>query len=393
MSRGKHIPVSLQFLFVAAFLVQMITGVVGITVPIYADSLGASPFLLGVIGAAGGLIYSFMPLVSGILSDKFTRKAFISASMASYTSACLLYILSEEPSSLIFIKIIEWLSIAAFWPTLEALIADSSEERLEEALKKFNIAWGSAMVIGPTIGGAMISGYSVKAPFFLSFVITFLLGLLSLVFVKGPSREPRKTAKTSQVMKNSPSQDSILNALSSIFLFSSLIGIVTSLFPAYATSLGIPAYEVGLMMFAFGAARTVTFYKAYRIEAKVQKMGMFLGGSLVLALGSFLVANSYTTPVFTACFLIFGFGTGISYAASISHILRRWGSSRGYAAGLFESLVGTGYFVGPLIGGIVSEYSSNAPYLLGSLLSIVIFAFQLALSMRRDFKFRISDKS
>ncbi|MFQ6095618.1 MAG: MFS transporter, partial [Candidatus Bathyarchaeia archaeon] len=295
MSRDEHTAVSLQFLFVAAFLVQMTVGVLGITVPIYADSLGASPFLLGIIGGAGGLIYSFMPLVSGMLSDKFSRKAFISASMASYTLASLLYILSEEPFRLIFIKILEWLSIAAFWPALEALIADSSEEKLEEALKKFNIAWGSAMVIGPTIGGALISGYSVKAPFFLSLVITLLLGLLSLVLVKEPPRETEKTARRSQMSNNLSSQYSILNALSSIFLFSSLIGIVTSLFPAYATKLGIPAYEVGLMMFMFGAARTVTFYQAYRIEAKLRKIGMFLGGSLTLAVASFLVASSYTT--------------------------------------------------------------------------------------------------
>ncbi|MFQ6095261.1 MAG: hypothetical protein ACE5NN_03875, partial [Candidatus Bathyarchaeia archaeon] len=105
-------------------------------------------------------------------------------------------------------------------------------------------------------------------------------------------------------------------------------------------------------------------------------------GSLTLAVASFLVASSYTTPAFTACFLIFGFGTGISYAASISHILGRWGFSRGYAAGLFESLIGTGYFLGPLIGGAISEYALDAPYMYGCLLSLAVFAFQLVLNRR-----------
>jgi len=382
MSMNKDTTTPMWFFFAAAFLVQMIVGVIGITVPIYADFLGASPFLLGAIGASGGLIYSFMPLVSGILSDKFSRKAFISISMASYTLACLLYALSEDPFMLMFIKILEWSSIAAFWPALEALIADSSEEKLEDALKKFNIAWGSAMIIGPTIGGALIE-YSVKAPFLFSLMITLLLGLLNLVFVKEPHRKPEATIGENPSLGDDSAQYPVLNALLSIFLFSSLVGIINSLFPAYATNLGIHPYKVGLIMFMLGASRTVTFYKAYKIKTKLRETGMFLSGSSTLAIASFLIANSYDPLEFTLCFLILGFGAGISYAASISHLLRKWGSTRGYAAGLFESLIGTGYFIGPLIGGIVSEYASNAPYILGSLLSLVVFAIQLAASVKK----------
>jgi len=61
----------------------MLAGVVGIAVPIYAKLQGASHFLVGLIGAAGGSIYSFMPFVSGRLSDRLNRKAFISGSLIS----------------------------------------------------------------------------------------------------------------------------------------------------------------------------------------------------------------------------------------------------------------------------------------------------------------------
>jgi len=80
------------------------------------------------------------------------------------------------------------------------------------------------------------------------------------------------------------------------------------------------------------------------------------------------------------CFLIFGFGAGISYAASITFVLKWRKSSRGYAAGVFESLIGVGYFLGPLIGGFLSEFAGNVPYIYGFLLSIVVFLIQL---MRR----------
>jgi len=113
----------------------MLVGVVSITVPIYATLLGATLFLVGIIGSAGGLIYSFMPLVSGVLCDKFGRKIFISASFSSYGLSCFLYSLVEEPLMLIPIRLVEWISVAALWPAVESLIADSAPARLEDALK------------------------------------------------------------------------------------------------------------------------------------------------------------------------------------------------------------------------------------------------------------------
>ena len=46
---------SLNFIFAASFVCQMLVGVVSITVPIYATLLGATLFLVGIIGSAGGL--------------------------------------------------------------------------------------------------------------------------------------------------------------------------------------------------------------------------------------------------------------------------------------------------------------------------------------------------
>jgi len=383
MTKDKHVEISLNFLIVAAFLGQMTVGAVGIAVPIYANLLGASPFLLGTIGAAGGLLYSFMPLISGILSDRLKKKVFISASMISYGFSSLLYMVVDDPLMLMPIKALEWASVSAFWPTLEASLAETSEGNLEGALKKYNISWGLAMIIGPMVGGFMISSYTIKTPFLLSLATAIPLGVLSIILVREPPRRrERETKEDSTQRGRLNSRYLIITVLSSIFLFSSINGIIASLFPAYATDLGIPAYEIGLIMFANGAARTVAFYLADRIEAKATRIGMFLIGSSTLAVGSALTVNSYTTLTFLVCFLIFGFGAGVSYAASISLILGRWGSSRGFAAGVFESLIGLGYFVGPLIGGAVSEYALNAPYIYGFVLSMTVFFIQLAVNKR-----------
>ena len=369
---------SLSFIFLAAFAYQMIVGVVGIAVPIYANMLGASLFIVGIIGSAGGLVYSFMPLVSGILCDRIGRKLFISVSLFSYGVSCLLYSLVQEPLMFIPIKILEWISVATFWPAVESLIADSATEELEDALKKFNISWGSAMVVGPLMGGILIDELSVMAPFFFSMLISFFFGMLSIIVVREP-RKPLDAEKDSRgkLKMNGERDGSIVVALVTIFLFSSIISILMSLFPSYARDLGISASEIGVIAFTFGATRVVTFYQAPRIEARIKKTGMLLIGSLVLGFASLATFYSGNTLSFLMCFLLFGFGTGISYAVSIALVLKWRKSSTGYAAGVFESLIGTGYFLGPLIGGFLSKFASNLPYIYGFFLSLIVFLIQL----------------
>lgn len=369
---------SLSFIFLAAFAYQMIVGVVGIAVPIYANMLGASLFIVGIIGSAGGLVYSFMPLVSGILCDRIGRKLFISVSLFSYGVSCLLYSLVQEPLMFIPIKILEWISVATFWPAVESLIADSATEELEDALKKFNISWGSAMVVGPLMGGILIDELSVMAPFFFSMLISFFFGMLSIILVREP-RKPIDAEKDSRgkLKMNGERDGSIVVALVTIFLFSSIVSILMSLFPSYARDLGISASEIGVIAFTFGATRVVTFYQAPRIEARIKKTGMLLIGSLVLGFASLATFYSGNTLSFLMCFLLFGFGTGISYAVSIALVLKWRKSSTGYAAGVFESLIGTGYFLGPLIGGFLSKFASNLPYIYGFFLSLIVFLIQL----------------
>ncbi|MEM2104456.1 MAG: MFS transporter [Candidatus Bathyarchaeia archaeon] len=373
--KSEGFAVSLRFLFVLVFFMQMLTGVVGLAVPISAVGMGASPLFLGFIGAVGGLTYSFMPLAAGFFSDRVRRKSFILAALVLYGLSCVLYFLAGNPVVLVPVKALEWVSVSVFWPSVEALLTESSRDRVEQSLRRFNLSWGSATIVGPVVGGLVISLFGVKVPFVLSSTVSFALAFFAAVAVRESIKGGHKpTREASQPQKRG--SGSIAAALASTLLFSFVGGIIYNLFPAHATSLGIQPYEIGVVMFFNGLFRLAAFFEAYRIEGKIGKIGMFLAGSLTLAFACGLTLASSTTAMFILTFSFFGFGTGLLYAASIAFILKSWSSSKGYAAGLFESLIGVGSILGSSTGGFVSEfYALNAPYLLGLCVSLAISFF------------------
>ena len=368
----------LMLLLASSLIIQMLVGVTGITVPIYAERMEASPMLIGVIGATGGMIYSFIPLVSGILTEKFRRKPFLVTSTFLYGLVCILYTLTEKPRMLIPVKALEWFSIAVFWPSVETLLTDLAEERLEETLRKFNLSWGFGTIIGPMIGGSLISIFEIKAPFIFSSILSLSLSLLAAIVVKEKPRENMRHLRGKDEVVAEKGAFALAMAIVSILLFSIVGGIIFNLFPAYAADLGIPEYEIGAIMLLNGVFRLIAFLKAYTIKSRIGSIFTFLFGSLMFASASSLTALSSTTILFSISFSAFGFGAGILYANSISLIFRRLSSIRGYASGVFESLIGAGYFLGSLAGGYVSEYSPNAPYILGALISLAASIFYIA---------------
>lgn len=372
MCNGER-PISLRALLLTlSFLFQMISLVTGITIPIYANHLGATPLTVGIIGATGGILYSFMPVVSGFLSDKFGRKVFVSLSAPLYSISCLLYFLTGNPYIFIPIKALESFSIALFWPSVEALLVENSGTDVEGSLQKFNLSWGAAAMVGPAVGGSLISTLGVKTPLLVSSLLS--IALFPIIVMKvGKSRN----GETSRLKYGIPGLGwrwliSILTAVLSTFLLSFAAGIIYNIFPAYAFNLGIPAYEIGLMIFLVGLFRLLAFLEAYRLRSRIGETNIFLIGFLLMALASALMAPSRTTLLFSISLSIFGFSIGLLYAASIAIFLKKGRGVEGKAAGLFECLLGVGYFLGPLFGGLAAEFSSEAPYILTLLLTVFI---------------------
>ena len=365
------------FLYTASWLTQMSIGILGITLPIYAYKLGASILLIGVIGASYGLTYSFMPSIFGVLSDVFSRKTLISLSLVIYAAISGLYLLVHNPVNLVPLRLIEALSNAMFWPSVESLLADSvRQDDVKKTLKKFNISWGSSMIFGPLLAGVMISTIGLRTPFFVVLATSISLSIITAVFLT-PILTKEKAPRTPTRSHKDENESTL--AWSSTFMFAFNVGILMSLFPAFLISRGISPYQVGILFLVFSLTRTLTFWQIDRIGSNVSLA--LVSSSIVFVSSAMLIALSSRLALFAASLAISGIAAGVAYSTSLFIILRR-SESRGLAAGRFESVIGLGFFIGPLLGGYFGKMLSTAPYLLAAALSSATFILQLTLLKR-----------
>lgn len=331
--------------------------------------LGASDPLIGVIGAAGGATYALMARLFGYISDRFSKRLLAGLALLLQTAGILLFTFIRLPEFLGFARAVHATGSALFWPVVEALVADLAPPgQLDKSLKGYNLAWGTGSIIGPQIGGLLISLYSVLMPFYLSSA-TCLLVLPLLLLTRAP-RIALSGQGSSQKGRENDVRAKLSNhaygALASGSLYSFNYSLVSALFPASATRLGIQAYEIGALFLLSGLAQTIVFAQADKIESRIGLRTSLVSGSCIFLFSLLTIPLTSNLTILAFSFSAQGVASGVLYATSLSLLIKESSPRHGRATGLWESTMGTGFFAGPLLGGVVAGLSSTAPYLLAA---------------------------
>ncbi len=369
-------------LYVSVFLTQMCLGVAFIATPILALEMEAAPFLIGLIGASGGAAYAVMTRVFGSASDRFSRKKMLFAALVVQAISMALCFLSQDPYQLLFARFVLALGAALFWPLAEASVGDLAVAgQLDRALTGYNVSWSSATIVGPQLGGLFIVWFFTRMPFLVALSVFFLAAMLLLpralanvdksIHVPPPDEDEQTFRESSKVLP-----------LICAFLLAFAGAILSALFPAYASQLGVSADLIGFMFLLSGGTQTLMVFLANQLHSRIGERIMLLLSSFFFFCALTIIGLAPVIPLFFVGFIIFGFGQGIGYPTAILSVLRGSGSNRGKAAGTFESMLGIGFLTGPLVGGAFYQMGGSLPYIFGSLVSIAITAPQLFMILR-----------
>ncbi len=132
-----------------------------------------------------------MPL-AGNLSDNFGRKKVFMCSLALFTAGSLACGLAPNIFVLIACRFFQGLGGASFLPTASGIVSDHFPENREIPIGLLSGTWSVGAIVGPNLGGWIVSQYSWRYIFYLNFPVGVALIALIMMFLKDPRRSSRQ---------------------------------------------------------------------------------------------------------------------------------------------------------------------------------------------------------
>jgi len=376
-------------LYFAPFLVDMLMGSITIAVPLLAISLGVSSFWLGILGSSPGLTYVSLCFLFGKLSEKWHRKNLLVLGLFVYAAASLLLSFSSRIYHLYLSMLLLGIAGAMFWPSLEAWIAEKESKRtLMQKMALFNISWSTGFAMGPLIGGILF-GMNFKLPFYFAFIVSIFV--LLILFYKTPkisfaTKSKSFTDKTF-ISEDPPDSFSLYIKISRManFILCLCMGMIRYIFPKLATQLQISSSSLGLLMFIISLSQMFTFYGLGRVHQWHYRIFPLVLFQLIATVGLLIIFTTSSLSLFFLAFVLVGMGLGMTYSSSLFYSINVI-SQKGPSAAIHETVLMSGFLLGPLIGGVVAqEFSLRAPYL--AVAAIVVVGILIQILIKRHYGF------
>lgn len=155
--------------------------------------LGASITWTGwtITGYSFGLVL-MLPL-AGKLSDRYGRRRVFLASVVVFTLASLCCGLADDIYLLVALRVVQAIGGAGFTPAATGIVVEHFGGTRDRAVGLFGSIFPIGAMIGPVVGGLIVSNWSWRIIFFVNVPIGLLLVPLCLRFV--PADAPRESGR------------------------------------------------------------------------------------------------------------------------------------------------------------------------------------------------------
>jgi len=358
------------------------TGLLILSNPVLAlERFHANAIMLGILGSGPAIVYALGCAGSGFWTDRFGfRKTIILACAIVFLAFCSIFLV-ERFRHLFLLTMGVALGASFFWPAMIRWLGDDGHSgQLRVRVGNYNIALIGGVMVGPLLGGLLIS-----ANYRLPYIISAGL-IVSILVILAVRREKNVTGDAGDAQPISPSEAEEKSVPGFIYIgwaanFAAwfAIGGSQALFPELAKALpaviGDSFLGVLFSLIAGGEIavflilrKTDRWHYNFRFLLLFQLLGV--GGLLILAL------NSHPA-LFLPAFLGIGFAGGMTYFSSIFYSIHKQ-EAKGRKSGFHESFLGLGVALGPITGGLAArEFGLRAPYILGIIVFVMSMVIQL----------------
>ena len=323
----------------------------------YAESLGASYKLIGLIVGSYGLVQMLLRIPLGILSDSLNkRKLFIIIGIGISLLSSLGLWYSKNASMLLVFRGLSG-AAAASWVIFTVLFSSYFDG--DEATKAIGIinAFNSlGQMVAMMLSGIVSQSINMRASFILAAAGGLAAFILSFGIEEKKEQQPKKlTAKDYlEVMKDKTLIFvSVLAILAQLTTFSTVYGFT----PVAAQKIGATNFELGVLSTLsiipgiFASALSGTFFTKRYGETKT-----VFWGFIVSALSCLVIPYTKSVYMLYISQFIGGFGRGVVFPILMGLSIKNVSADRrATAMGFFQAVYGIGMFLGPVIVGALSD--------------------------------------
>jgi DHA1 family multidrug resistance protein-like MFS transporter/DHA1 family quinolone resistance protein-like MFS transporter len=364
----------LNVLYVTIFFTATGLGTCTFLLPVYAQTLGATYTDLGLIGAAGNIVYTILTITCGYTLDRFEKIKLYTGFTFYGGIVMLIFTFAKTIPHLLILRGLLGAASATFWVTASTLTGEiSPRSELTRSLGRYNLAWIAGFTVGPYLGGLITNRYGYAVFFKASSGLIMLSLLMILLKIRG------RIALRRSISHGKASIDDLRPLLSSyltLIPFTMVLGIYMAIIPGHMKVVGLTSSLIGLLLTITNGIRGTLFFNVERF-IKLGTWRSLIAASALLASSMYFVRVGETALGFGVPLAFYGAGSGIMTPIVLDFISKRTPDRlRGTAMGVHEGIYGIGMFIGPLIGGAIADaFSAFTLYSLLVGMSLMILPF------------------
>lgn len=359
-------------------------GMHGPILPVFASTeVGASYAELGLIGLANFVPYMFVPLLVGLLLDRFGSPRLLVVGVAINATSLYLLSVAQTVPEIMALRAMTGVAHAFFWPPSEAILSEYSPRggRVKN-IARFTGLFVGGFTVGPLVASLMLAGGgdAYRDVFAMSGYVLAAALVTSVPLSRARTRERIQKWSLAAFRRILAFPEVIVMLL---YLTASF-GMILTIYPAFLHERGMGDVEIGVLFFAFGISRIVSLFTAGRLA---QRRGLTMS-TVTASIAGALLLSFYADGIaaFGAAMALMGFGFSIFFPLTLDIVLGRAArGEEGSMIGVYETIFGVGWTAGPVVAGLISQYwGGAAPYAAFFAAGVAVTAMSVARRRRLE---------
>jgi MFS family permease len=337
--------------------------------PLYAESLGVSLALVGLVVGGFGFGRLVMNIPAGLLADRFGQRVVICTGPAVVAVATLLMGFSTEYWHLLTLRFVQGMGGGMFMTIATAYASTiAGPERRARYASYQQSAQSLGAGIGPVLGGTIAQAFGLRAPFFVVGGLAVIAFVWALFRVREPKPSPAPTPKanvggTSSTLRRFAVIDLLATPtyIAACFFTAAMFGNSSSgrnnLVPLHMDSLGFTPSQIGSVLTLAVAAQFMAIAFFGGLSDRTGRRLVVLPCALVLGAGMIAFVLSRNYWALAAAMFVMQAAEGLAApvpVAFVADVSKRFGRP-GLAFGVYRTFGDAGLVVIPVMFGFVAD--------------------------------------